>query len=241
MRVTEMATDQQASWATYYRTLHSAALNTWLDLSNEAVQAQTFATAIEAAGAIEGRRCLDVGSGYGQLSTCLHGLRAREVVGVDIVAETIASCRERFPEVRWECGSPSDQRFIRSLGEFDIVFLVEVLQYVGWEATIRTLWDRVRGGGRIVGVVPNKDDAIVRRTMARFADIYLPPNPAELRMLVSSLPEVEHWACRGMDFQQDQRLFPYVARPWETDGEMEDPANRLAFVIVRRAHEEPAG
>ena len=82
-----MATDQQAKWAEYYRKLHSASPNPWLDLSNEAVQAQTFAVAIEAAGAIGERRCLDIGCGYGQLSTCLHGLRASEVVGVDIVGQ----------------------------------------------------------------------------------------------------------------------------------------------------------
>jgi SAM-dependent methyltransferase len=236
-----MATDQQERWAAYYRNLYSGAPNSWLDLSNEAVQAQTFAVAIEAAGPIRGRRCLDVGCGYGQLSTCLHGLRAGEVVGVDIVAETIASCRERFREIRWECGSPSDEPFVRSLGDFDLIFLVEVLQYVGWESTLRTLWDRVRGGGRIVAVVPNKDNSIVQRTMARFEGTYLPPSPAELDALVASLPEVEHWARRGMDFQQEQRLVPYLAHPWVTDGVTQDPTNRLIFAIVKRDEQGSSG
>ena len=229
-----MATDQQERWAAYYRHLYSTGPDSWLDLSNGAVQAQTFAVAIEAAGPIEGRRCLDVGSGYGQLATCLHGLRAGEVVGVDFIAETIASCRERFREIRWECGSPSDEAFVRSLGDFDLIFLVEILQYVGWDATLRTLWDRVRGGGRIVAVVPNKDDPIVQKTMARFAGTYLPPSPGELDALVASLPDVEHWARRGMGFQQDQRVVPYCAYPWVSAGVVQDPANRLAFVILKR-------
>jgi SAM-dependent methyltransferase len=229
-----MATDQEDSWAAYYRHLYSEAPPSWLDLSNEAVQAQTFALAIEAAGPIEGRRCLDVGCGYGQLSTGLHGLRAGEVVGVDFIAEAIASCRERFPEIRWECGSASNEAFVRSLGDFDLIFLVEVLQYVGWESTLRTLWDRVRGGGRLVAVVPNRGNPIVQKTMARFPGMYLPPNPAELDALVASLPDVEHWARRGMGFQEDQRLVPYFAYTWATDGETRDPTNRLVFVIVKR-------
>jgi len=236
-----MATNQQATWAEYYRDLHAASPNAWLDLSNEAVQAQTFAVAIEAAGAITGRRCLDIGSGYGQLSTCLHGLRASEVVGVDMIGDTISFCRERFPEIRWECGSASDGPFIGSLGDFDIVFLVEVLQYVAWESTVRTLWDRVRWGGRIVAVVPNKDNSIVQKTMARFGGTYLPPDPVELDTLVASLPEVEHWARRGMDFQQDQRLVPYFTYPWVTSGVTQDSANRLVFAIKKRDQPRPPG
>lgn len=231
-----MGTEQQARWTEYYRKLHSAAPKAWLDLSNEAVQAQTFAVAIEAAGAIEERRCLDMGCGHGQLSTCLHGLRASAVVGVDIVAETVVSCREKYPQIRWECGSASDEIFVKSLGDFDIIFLVEVLQYVDWESTLRALWDSVRPGGRIVAVVPNKDNSIVQNTMSRFGGAYRPPNPSELDTLVASLPEVECWVHRGLDFQEDQRLVPYVASPWVTTGVMQEPANRLVFAI-KKGHE----
>jgi|BarGraNGADG00312_2_1021985.scaffolds.fasta_scaffold47016_2 SAM-dependent methyltransferase len=237
-----MGTDQQARWTKYYRKLYSAAPKAWLDLSNEAVQAQGFAVAIEAAGAIGERRCLDIGCGHGQLSTCLLGLRASEVVGVDFIPETVVSCREKHPHIRWECGSPSDEGFVKSLGDFDIIFLVEILQYVDWESTLRTLWGSVRPGGRIVAVVPNKDNSIVQKTMSRFGGTYLPPNPSELDTLVGSLPEVECWAHRGMDFQQDQRLVPYFAYPWVTTGVMQDPANRLIFAIKKRYESEvPSG
>ena len=230
-----MVADQQARWMEHYRKLYSAAPKAWLDLSNEAVQAQTFAVAIEAAGAIGERRCLDIGCGHGQLSTCLSGLRASEVVGVDIIPETIKSCREKYPHVRWECGSASDETFVKSLGDFDVIFLVEVLQYVDWESTLRTFWDNVRPGGRIVAVVPNKNNSIVQKTMSRFGHTYLPPSPSELVALVASLTEVECWAHRGMDFQQDQRLVPYLAHPWVTTGELQDPANRLVFAIMKRS------
>ena len=115
-----MVTDQQARWMEHYRKLYAAAPEAWLDLSNEAVQAQTFATALEAAGPIEGRRCLDIGCGYGQLSTasmaCGHVKGGRRL-----------HCRDdRFlpravPHVQWECGSPSDETFVRSLGDFDLI------------------------------------------------------------------------------------------------------------------------
>lgn len=237
-----MATDQQAQWTEYYGKLYAADPKAWLDLSNEAVQAQTFAVAIEAAGAIEERRCLDIGCGHGQLSTCLFGLRASEVVGVDIIPETIVSCREKYPHVRWECGSASDRTFVKSLGDFDIVFLVEVLQYVDYESTLRTVWDSVRPGGRIVAVVPNSENSIVQKTMSRFDHTYLPPSPSDLVTLVGSLTEVECWAHRGMDFQQDQRLVPYAAHPWVTTGELHDPANRLVIAIVKRsATDGPSG
>jgi SAM-dependent methyltransferase len=226
-----MDTEQQAWWTKYYRKLYSAAPPTGLDLSNEAVQAQTFAVAIEAAGAIGGRRCLDIGCGHGQLTTCLLGLRASEVVGVDIIPEIVASCREKYPGARWECGSPADEVFVNSLGDFDIIFLVEILQYVDWQSTLRMLWDCVHPGGRIVAVVPDKDDSIVQRTMSRFGGTYLPPNRSELESLVASLPWLSCWALRGMGFLDDQRLFPYVAGPWVMSGVMQGPANRLVLVI----------
>jgi 2-polyprenyl-3-methyl-5-hydroxy-6-metoxy-1,4-benzoquinol methylase len=228
-----MGTNQEAWWRDYYHDLYARESKTWLDLSNEAVQAQTFALAIEAAGAIGTRRCLDVGCGHGQLSTCLVGLRAAEVVGVDVVPETIESCRGRFPDVRWECGSPSDETFVRSLGTFDIIFLVEVLQYLDWETTLLSLWESVRAGGRIVGVVPNRDNSIVRSTMSRFKGTYLPPGPSELVALVAKLHAVESWAYRGVDFQADQRLVPYESHPWSVASESSIPANRLVFAIKK--------
>lgn len=229
-----MGADQQAQWTEYYRRVYSAAPKPWIDHSNEASQAQFFAVAIEAAGAIAERRCLDVGCGLGQLATALLGLRASEVVGIDIVPEVIASRREEGSGIRWECGSPSDAAFVKSLGGFDIMVLIEVLQYVDLRSTMSTLWDSVHPGGRVVAVVPNKDNSLVQKVMSRFGGIYLPPDLAEVVALVASLPEVECWAYRGLEFQQDQRLVPYLAYPWGTTRRGPDPANRLVFAIKRR-------
>ena len=229
-----MGADQQTQWTEYYRRVYSAAPKAWIDHSNEASQAQFFAVAIEAAGAIAERRCLDVGCGLGQLSTALLGLRASEVVGIDIVPELIESRRGEYSRIRWECGSPSDEVFVRSLGDFDIIVLVEVLQYVELQSTMRTLWGSIRPGGRIVAVVPNKDNSLVQRVMSRFEGTYLPPSSSELEALVGTLPEVECWALRGLEFQQDQRLAPYMAYPWGITGQRPDPANRLVFAIKKQ-------
>ena len=230
-----MSADQQTRWTEYYRRVYSAAPKAWIDHSNEASQAQFFAVAIEAAGAIAERRCLDVGCGLGQLSTALLGLRASEVVGIDIVPELIESRREEYSQIRWECGSPSDEVFVRSLGDFDIIALIEVLQYVELQLTLRTLWGSVRPGGRIVAVVPNKDNSLVQEVMSRFEGTYLPPNPSELDALVASLPEVDCWELRGMEFRRDQRLAPYLASPVATTRRTPDPANRLVFAIRKRS------
>ena len=155
-------------------------------------------------------------------------------MGIDIVPELIESRREEYSHIRWERGSPSDEVFVRSLGDFDIIALVEVLQYVELQSTMRTLWSSIRPGGRIVAVVPNKDNALVEEVMLRFEGTYLPPSPLELERLVASLPDVECWELRGMEFQRDQRLAPYVSYPVATTRRTPDPANRLVFAIRKR-------
>ena len=55
--------------------------------------------------------------------------------------------RTAFPHVRWEAGSMLDASFCRSLGTFDHVFLLEVLQYVPPQQCLATLWGQA-GAGR---------------------------------------------------------------------------------------------
>ena len=229
-----MADSLDASWVDYYQKVY-ATDNTWLDYSNAHVQGQTFGIALEAAGPISGKRCLDVGCGRGQLSLALAALQAKEVVGVDIIADSINACRERHPQVRWEIGTPENEEFCKSLGQFDLMFCIELLQLVGWQKTLRSLWDRVSSGGRIVVIVPNKNNPIVQKTIARFAGKYVAPNPAELTELVSELPDVDCWAFRGMDFQQDQRIVPYVTSPWVNSSSSDITSNRLVIAIQKRS------
>jgi 2-polyprenyl-3-methyl-5-hydroxy-6-metoxy-1,4-benzoquinol methylase len=229
-----MSNPPQESWTEYYQRVY-ATNNTWLDYSNAHVQAQTFGVAIEAAGPIGGKRCVDMGCGRGQLSLAVAALQASEVVGVDIISESINACRERHPQVRWEIGSPENEDFCRGLGSFDVIFIIELLQLVDWQKTLRILWSCVSPGGRIVAIVPNRDNPIVQKTISRFAGTYVAPNPAELSSLVADLPEVECWAYRGMDFQQDQRIVPYAASPWTSSLITDFASNRLVVVIQRQA------
>ena len=121
-----MSEPKQESWAEYYQRVFAAG-NPWLDYSNAHVQGQTFGVAIEAGGPINGKRCLDLGCGRGHLSLALAGLQASQVVGVDIVAESIHVCREKYPSVRWEVGTPENEGFCQTLGQFDVIFLIEPL------------------------------------------------------------------------------------------------------------------
>ena len=228
-----MSEPKQESWAEYYQRVFAAG-NPWLDYSNANVQGQTFGVAIEAAGPINGKRCLDLGCGRGHLSLALAGLQAKEVVGVDIVAESIQACRERYPSVRWEVGTPENEGFCQTLGQFDVIFLIEMLHYVDWRKTLQILWNQLNPGGRIVAIVPNKDNAIVQKTIARFEGRYVPLNPAEILEFVGTLPEVDCWAYRGMDFQQDQRILPYVTSPWTNEMISGFASNRLVFVIQKK-------
>src|SRR6516225_7189268 len=97
----QMTATQQESWVEYYRELYAAG-TAWLDYSNPRVQGQTFGIAIEAAGPLGGKRCMDIGCGRGQLALSVAAFQASEVVGVDIMADSIASLRERHPHVTWK-------------------------------------------------------------------------------------------------------------------------------------------
>ena len=228
-----MSTPQQQSWVEYYQRLY-ATENTYLDYSNVNVQGQTYGIAIEAAGPLGGKRCMDIGCGRGQISLALAALQSREVVGVDIMAESISVLRARYPHVRWEVGSPEDAGFCESLGKFDVILIIELLQLVEWRKAIRVLWNQIAPGGRFVAIVPNKDNAIVQKVVARFAGSYIAPNPAELAALVGELPDVDCWAYRGMDFQQDQRIVPYATSPWTSEVMQDFASNRLVIVIQKQ-------
>lgn len=220
-------------WTDYYRELFAKSAS-WLDHSNPATQSQTFAVMLESAGPVAGRRCLDVGCGHGSFSLLLAAAGAEEVVGIDIIAEAIETLRARYPEIRWEIGSPEDDPFCQLLGQFDLIFAIEVLQYVSLDCSLRTLWDCLRPGGRLVASVPNRDCPIVQRTVARFGGRYCAPTAGQLRDCISGLPALECWGLRGMSFQEDQRLAPYALSSWTTQGQWTLPPNRLAVTIVKQ-------
>lgn len=237
-----MSAEPKQSWVEYYQKVY-AAENSSLDYSSnspdrgEILQAQTFGIAIESAGLLRGKRCLDIGCGRGQLMLAVAALQAREAVGVDIIPDSINRLKERHPHVRWEVGNLEDAAFCESLGHFDVAFIIELLQLVDWRQALKTIWGRIAPGGRVVAICPNKDNDIIQKTIERFEGRFGAPNPTELTELVAGLPDLECWAYRGMDFQQDQRIVPYVTLPWTTSIIDDFKCNRLVIVIQKKSNQ----
>jgi len=98
---------QDRFWKNHYDDLATAA-KPWLDYSNDRVQAQTFAVALEAAGSIQGRCCLDFGCGFGLLSMALEALGAAAVCGIDQSAVIINRNRQRTNSIEWILGQALD-------------------------------------------------------------------------------------------------------------------------------------
>ena len=226
-----MSEQQQDYWIGYYKKLTKTAGH-YLDYSNERVQAQSFAAAIEATGAVFDARCLDVGCGRGLLSCTLRALGAAHVVAIDVVPAMIESNRLQNPDIDWRLG---DITSIPDSERFDRVLLIEMLQYVPVAQTIKKAWRLIAPGGRLVAVVPNRECPIVQCTISKFNQFYSPPTPAELMTMGTVLPEVAWWGIRGMNFQQDQTLCPYSLSEWtHTASSWNHPPNRLQFAACKR-------
>lgn len=225
-----MSKDRKQYWVDYYNEVAGRG-NTWLDYSNARVQTQTFALCLEAAGPVVGKRCLDLGCGWGQFTRVLAALGAGEVVGVDMTESLIASHRRTDPDIQWIRGDLQEEGFLESLGDFDLAFLLEVLQFVPLEESVRDVFRRLRPGGRLIGMLPNQECPIITRTIERFEGRFDCPSPERLAGLLSSLPNLAFWSMRGLTFLEDQRLAPYGTSAWTTSPDWATRPNRLQFVV----------
>ena len=224
-----MSASQSLYWATHY-TRPEVREHPWLDLSNEAVQSQTFSLALEAAGPILGKSCLDVGCGVGRFSATLATLGARDITAIDQVLEP----RYQDPRIRWVRANLEDDLRFSSLPVFDLVFALEVLQYVPFVAGIRTLWQRVRPGGRLIAVVPNGACPLVHKAAERFGATYFSaPTPRDLHLAADYLTPASIRAVRGLTFQQEQHIVPYRVDVWGRDPAGDPPPNRWLIVAVK--------
>jgi 2-polyprenyl-3-methyl-5-hydroxy-6-metoxy-1,4-benzoquinol methylase len=225
---------QAEFWSSYYRDVFDRGKQ-WLDYSNARVQAQTFGLALEAAGPVQGKRCIDVGCGWGQLARALRELGASAVTGLDLVPEPIARLAEQYPQIRWLHGDLATHAAALGAESADLVFLIEVLQYVPFEATLATAWELLAPGGRLVAVVPNADCPIVSSTRQRFDGQYSPPTVADVRRALAALARCDYWGYRGLAFGQDQRVGPYSVTPWTEHEDWPAPPNRLQLVALKSA------
>ncbi len=117
-----------------------------------------------------GKRFLDLGSGSGLFSLAAHRLGA-EVVSVDYDQQCVActsQLRERFADSSavWKVqqGSVLDEPFMKSLGEFDVVYSWGVLHHTGnMNKAMELASDATGPGGRMFIAIYNDQGGASRR------------------------------------------------------------------------------
>lgn len=133
---------------------------------------QSLRTMLEAAD-LRGRTFLDIGSGSGLFSLAARRLGAR-VHSFDFDPKSVACTQElrrRYfpddPEWRIEQGSVLDPAFVRSRGQFDVVYSWGVLHHTGdmWKALEHAALP-VAPGGRLFIAIYNDQGATSRRWLA---------------------------------------------------------------------------
>lgn len=231
--MSEMSRDY---WTDYFGKVHDNGPS-WIDYSNERVQLQTLGATLEVADRIGGKRVLDIGCGGGQLCRIFEVLGAARVVGIDPVPTLIDRLAHEHPSLEWRAGDFMDAEFRSSLGTFDVITLLEVMQYLPTSQALTAIWERLAPGGRIIAVIPNEACPIVQKTVARFQGRYVPPSIAEIEAWAASQVDCEQLAMRGLAFQRDQRLVPYELLPWGAATKASEPVpNRIQLVLSKRAN-----
>jgi SAM-dependent methyltransferase len=229
-----VADEGEGFWRSYYTGVHGQGRE-WLDYSNEMVQVQGFGLALEAANRVVGRSALDVGCGMGRFAQLLHALGAAPVTGLELIAGTVADLRQRAPAISWLAGDAADPASYAQLTACDLVFALEVLQYVPFAPAIAVLWRQVRPGGRLIGLIPNRACPFLAKALARFAGRYLAVDEAEIATTLGALPALAGWRLRGLRFAADQTVSPYAVSPWTIEALGGAPPNRFQFVAIKQA------
>jgi len=124
---------------------------------------------------LQGKSFADVGAGSGIDSLAAHTLGASEIVSFDYDDHCVDCCQALFGKAgkpqNWRImkGSALDEKFMSSLGQFDVVYSWGVLHHTGnmWKAIENTL-KLVKPGGVFFLAIYNKADGFAIYPDGRF-------------------------------------------------------------------------
>ena len=143
----DLGNDFYSAWLDETMT-YSSALYDGLDadVSLEETQRHKHAAMADRLGLSEGARVLEIGCGWGSLSSYLARARGLDVTGISLSAEQTEWARRHHPEVSFGI---CDYRDIE--GTFDGIVSVEMVEAVGreyWDGFLKTIAGRLKPGGR---------------------------------------------------------------------------------------------
>jgi SAM-dependent methyltransferase len=225
-------------WVDYYAQVCNDGPS-WVDYSNERVHLQTLGLVLEASDRLNGRSVLDIGCGQGQLCRMARSMGASETTGVDLADASVDRLSQAYPHQRWLAGDFTAAAFRESLETYDLVYLIEVMQFLPVPDVFDWVWAMLRPGGRLVAMFPFEGCPIVQRTSERFGGRYVAPDVAAASLWLQEACELETWALRGLRFQPDQRVNPYEVLSWTQYPEWLEPPNRLQLV-AQKCHDATA-
>ncbi len=211
-----------------------------LDFSNQAVAIQTYSYLLETCGQIAGKHVLDCGFGTGEIARICE-LLGGSVDAFDLVDARIPQLRNQSPGICWSAGDLGTWQLPANSERYDIILACEVLQYVDFDVVVKNLTDALTDSGRLIIVIPNADCDIVKRSTSRFDNRYLGVATDSLADRLSKYADDFHITYRGIRFQEDQSVVPYVTDAWTTVFPTKNrnevghatPANRLQIVLSR--------
>ena len=121
--------ENHSHWKEHYQVQHqqigSAGSAKSQDYSNERVQLQTYTHVWEGIGALQKKKVLDVGCGWGSFSLMLSACGA-DVTAVDFIPDTIGELSLRYPFIHWEVIDFTENTAADHLPLFDCIVAIEV-------------------------------------------------------------------------------------------------------------------